>query len=602
MTRNARYVNGHYQLPLLWKNDALKLPPSRDMALKRLDSLKKRLLKNPELREKYSLQMQKMIDSGYAVKVPRNEVKTSNREWYIPHQSVFNAKKPEKVRVVHDCAATACNRSLNDFLMKGPDLVNSLVGVLLRFRKEQIAITADVEAMFYQVQVAPRNQDALRFFRWQDGNLDSAPNIYRMAVHLFGAKSSPSCASFCLRQTAKEFGKYFDPIVSNIVLNNFYVDDCLFNVNNENTAATLLQNLKKLLAKGGFKLTKWLSNCPKVLENLPKEEKAQVPNNPMPTVGLCQRVLGLNWDVAFDKFYIDVNVPDVSLTKRGILAVTNSLYDPLGFIAPVTLKARLIYCEICKQKLDWDAPIDGKYLHRWKSWLNSLALLEHVKIVRPFQLHNPVQVQLHFFSDASNAARGSVCYLRSILNDGSVVCRTVMAKSHVADAFKKTIPRMELEAALDCTILARLVKQELGLNEVSCLFWTDSMIALQSLRADTKRFPLFPGNRIQRILKYSKMYDWNYVPSKHNPADLASRGVTAEELSRTKIWFSGPSFLEFSPDHWPKTSIEFQNGDDVYNNYNLKKNHTDLPQVATVNNVSSTVTTVLEPTSKWIQY
>ena len=202
--------------------------------------------------------------------------------------------------------------------------------------------------MFYQVEVAPRDQDALRFFWWQDGNLDSAPNIYRMAVHLFGAKSSPSCTSFCLRQTANEFEKYFDPIVSNIVLNNFYVDDCLFNVDKENTAATLSQNLKKLLSKGGFKLTKWLSNCPKVLENLPKKEKVQVPNNPMPTVGLCQRVLSLNWDVASDKFYIDVNVPDASLTKRGILAVTNSLYNPLGFIAPVTLKARLIYSEICK--------------------------------------------------------------------------------------------------------------------------------------------------------------------------------------------------------------------------------------------------------------
>ena len=103
------------------------------------------------------------------------------------------------------------------------------------------------------------------------------------------------------------------------------------------------------------------------------------------------------------------------------------------------------------------------------------------------------------------------------------------------------------------------------------------MIVLQSLRADTKRFPLFPRNRIQRILKHSKIYDWNYVPSKHNPADLASRGVTAEELSLTKIWFSGPSFLEFSSDHWPKTSIESRNGDDVYNNYNLNKNHTDLP-------------------------
>ena len=87
-----------------------------------------------------------------------------------------------------------------------------------------------------------------------------------------------------------------------------------------------MQNLKKFLAKSGFKLTKWLLICPKVLENFPKEEKVQVPNNPMPIAGLCQRVLDLNRDVLpSHNFYIDDNLPDVSLTKRGILAVTNSL-------------------------------------------------------------------------------------------------------------------------------------------------------------------------------------------------------------------------------------------------------------------------------------
>ena len=138
---------------------------------------------------------------------------------------------------------------------------------------------------------------------------------------------------------------------------------------------------------------------------------------------------------------------------------------------------------------------------------------------------------------------------------------------------------MELEAALDTIILARLVKQELGLNEVLCFFWTDSTIVQQSLSANTKRFFLFPRNRMHRILKHSKIYDRNYVPSKHNFADLASRGVTSEELTRTKIWFSGLSFLEFSPDHWLKTSIEFRNSDDVYNCYNLKKNITVLVNI-----------------------
>ena len=600
MTRHLKYVDGHFQLPLLWKNDAVKLPASRDMALKRLECLKKRLIKNSGLHEKYSLQMQKMIDAGYAVKVPHEEVTTSHREWYIPHQPILNANKPGKVRIVHDCAATVCNKSLNDFLMKGPDLVNSLVGVLLRFRKDKIAVTADIEAMFYQVRVAPRDQDALRFFWWPEGNLNNFPRVYRMAVHLFGAKSSPSCASFCLRQTAKEFGKYFDPAVTDLVLYNFYVDDCLFSVENEDKAINILKKLKSLLKKGGFNLTKWLSNSPKVLNSIPEEEKSPVTGIPMPTAGLCQRVLGLNWDVDTDSFYVNVDVPDAPLTKRGILSVTNSLYDPLGFIAPVVLKARLIYSEVCKQKLEWDDEIETKEVRKWKLWLKSLMILRNVKIDRYFQVTNPVQIQLHFFSDASNVARGAVCYIRCLVTDRQAVCRIVMAKAHVENSTKKTIPRMELEAALDSVVLGRVVKQELGL-QVPCFYWTDSMIVLRSLHADTKRFPLFSHNRLQRILKHTKVYDWNYVPSKENPADHVSRGMTAEELLNTDIWFRGPSFLASDAEDWPKVPDEVDASDEVYSGYNLNRNAADISNPVTATNFVCQVRRDLDPLVEFIQ-
>ena len=143
--------------------------------------------------------------------------------------------------------------------MQGPDLTNSIVGVLTRFRKESVAIVADVEAMYHQVRVFPRDRDALRFFWWPEENLSSNPDTHRMTVHLFGAKSSLSCASYCLRETAREFGKHNDPEITELVYKNFYVDDFLVSVDSPDHAIKVVENLRELLSKGGFKLTKWPS-------------------------------------------------------------------------------------------------------------------------------------------------------------------------------------------------------------------------------------------------------------------------------------------------------------------------------------------------------
>ena len=398
MRRKLQYRDGHYQLPLLWRNDAVKLPQSRSVALKRLDSLKRRLKKDLTLHSRYSEQMQAMIDCGYAERVPDHELQTPPRQWYIRHQPVLSAKKPDKVRVAHDCASICGDKSLNDFLMKGPDLMNSLVGVLLRFRKAPITVTANIEAMFYQVRVAPSDKDTLRFYRWPNDDLDRIPEIYRMTMHLFGAKSSPSCATFCLRQTAKEFGKYFDPCVAAIVLNNFYVDDCLFCVENEEVAISIVNNLCLLLLKGGFKLTKWLSTSSQVMQAIPDEEKSKFLQNAIPpSVPLpCQCILGVSWDVKTDEFYVSVALPKLPRTKRGILSVTNSLNNPLGFVTPVILNARLVYSEACKEKLGWDEDVQGKLLSRWLLWVDGLPRLQNVRIKRHCRI-NSAQNQLHFF-------------------------------------------------------------------------------------------------------------------------------------------------------------------------------------------------------------
>ena len=119
---------------------------------------------------------------------------------------------------------------------------------------------ADVESMFHQVHVSPRDCDALRFLWWSNNDLNSEPEEYQMMVHLFGATSSPSCANFGHWQTAEDSQQEFSKDAVDSVKNNFYIDDCLKSVPSENKAIVLVDELRQLLSKGGFCLTKWISN------------------------------------------------------------------------------------------------------------------------------------------------------------------------------------------------------------------------------------------------------------------------------------------------------------------------------------------------------
>nr|CAB3263157.1 uncharacterized protein LOC104265735 [Phallusia mammillata] len=574
MTRLVERVNGHYQLPLPWKNDSEVLPDSLPMASGRLEGLKKRLLRNSAMRDKYIENMATLLEKGYAERIPEDQVGTKNRVWYLPHHPVVNPKKPEKVRIVFDCAAKCSGQSINDKLMKGPDLVNNLVGVLARFRKDRVAVVADIEAMFHQVSVAPRDRDALRFLWWPGGDMSKVATPHRMNVHLFGARSSPSCATFCLRETAREHGKFFDPRVADAVRYNFYVDDCLATAPCDSSAIKLVKDLKSLLALGGFKLTKWVSTSDAVMESVPVQERGKACQNV--SLGDCvqQRVLGINWDVNEDEFQFSVDLPAKPLTRRGMLSVTNSLFDPLGFVAPVVLEARLMYRNLCQKKLDWDEEVGGADLTKWRKWCGSLERLRAVRIPRCFRPKTTNEItgqQLHFFADASTVARGCVCYLRTTMEDGSAHCSFVMGRSLLSGSGKHTIPRLELEAALDAVKLSRTVKKELCMENCPCVFWSDSTIVLHSLFADSKNFPVFSRNRLSQIEKFTCVHDWRHVPTASNPADQASRGMAADAFVGSKLWQNGPDFLRFPPDQWPKGFAKPEVPGGIYSSFDLKE-------------------------------
>ncbi len=253
--------------------------------------------------------MDNLLDKAYARKVPDYQLsRPGEATWFLPHHPVFHPKKPGKVRVVFDCAAKYRGVSLNDVLLQGPDMTNTLIGVLTRFRQERIAIMADIESMFYQVRVRPDDSDVLRFLWWPGGNLESRPEEYQMRVHLFGAVSSPSCANFALRETTEDNLHEFDFEVINTVT---------VTVPGKIEAIRLTADLRRLLEKGGFNLTKWVSNSRKLVETLPESERAgtlkDLNDGQMPV----ERALGVRWDVESDKFCFKIEVNDKPLTGRG---------------------------------------------------------------------------------------------------------------------------------------------------------------------------------------------------------------------------------------------------------------------------------------------
>ena len=431
------------------------MPDNKSMAEHRVNLLKRRLLKDPEVHKKYSNFMSDLLQNDYAEEVPNNTCnKSDGRVWYLPHHSVVLPKKPDKVRVVFDCSARYKNESVNDHLHHGPDMTNTLVGVLMRFRQEPIALMSNVQAMFHQVGVTKEHRDFMRFLWWPGGDLQKPFEAFRMRVHIFGAASSPSCCNYALRQTAIDNEDDFDEITTDTMKRNFYVDDCLKSVIDEHSAIQISKQLTELLAKGGFHVTKWTSNSEKVIAAIPEGERAagvkqcdiiSISTAPM------ERALGIQWNIHSDEFKFQINVQERPATRRGILSTMSSVYDPLGFVVPILLPVKTILQELCRKGLDLDDPIPDEYLILWKRWLFDLPKLEEFSIARCMkmtELSYIVSCDLHHFSDASEVGYGTASYLRYVDSSDNIHCSFVMGKSRSAPLKTMTIPRLESKTQL----------------------------------------------------------------------------------------------------------------------------------------------------------
>ncbi|XP_053686362.1 uncharacterized protein LOC128735909 [Sabethes cyaneus] len=423
-------VGERFETGLLWRYDDIEFPDIYGMALRRLGCLERRMERNPSLKENIFRQIDEYELKGYAHRASEDELKTANpkRVWYLPLGAVINPKKPEKVRLIWDAAATVDGISLNALLLKGPDQLTSLPAVLARFRQFAVAVTADIKEMFHQMEIRREDRHSLRFLFRKDST--ASPDVYVMDVATFGATCSPASAQYVKNKNAGDFVEEFPRAVEGII-DNHYVDDYLDSSGAEIEAIQVSEQVKAIHSKAGFLLRNWQSNSVVVKQHMGEAVDTSNRHVFQDKTTEYGRVLGMLWLTDEDALSFSVQLKDdvqqilqndSCPTKRQVLRCIMSFFDPLGLLSVLMVHGKILLQDIWRAGTQWDEHIGDDHWERWQSWIGLLQQISTVKIPRCYfpnaTLQSYRQLQLHVFVDASEVAYAAVAYFRIVDVDG----------------------------------------------------------------------------------------------------------------------------------------------------------------------------------------
>ena len=273
----------------------------------------------------------------------------------------------------------------------------------------------DIEAIYYQVQVPKEQRSVSKFLRWENSDLGGDLLDHEMCAHVFGGTSSPGCCNYALRKTAIDNEVKYGEEASKTLLHNIYLDDLLKSVETEKSAVRLIRDVKAMCQAGGFNLTKFISNKKKVIQSVPGYDRRNgVKNADLDTSLPLKKTLGVYWDTENDIFRFKIVLRDKPMTRRGMLSLISSIFDPLRVVAPHTLRGKRILQLLCQDEIGWDEIAPDDIIREWQLWCKTLHSLEHYKISRcykPSGFAKMKQIWLHHFSDASQEGYGQVRYI-----------------------------------------------------------------------------------------------------------------------------------------------------------------------------------------------
>ncbi|UYV80828.1 hypothetical protein LAZ67_19001892 [Cordylochernes scorpioides] len=489
--------DGRFCVGLPWLGNQEGIPSNRHIAERRLFNTTRKLRAKCIFSE-YDRVFQEWLAEGVIEKVSPEDLNRNCH--YLPHHPVVKANSnTTKIRPVFDASCKdKGNLSLNDCLASGPNVIEQIPAILLRFREKAIGVIADIRKAFLQIEVKEEDRDYLRFLWWKSNH---QIQVFRHKRVVFGVTCSPYLLGAVILHHLKGVSSEFGALPQKL-MECLYIDNCVTSVDTEAELVDLVEKSTEIFAKAKMDLRMWqfgpIHRVKEVYSRLP------------PSVDIERSeeasVLGMKWDLLED-----------------------------------TLNVRI--------KTDWDEPLPTTIQENFMKWYSELVTLADIKISRRVGHGIRAHWSIHIFCDASQSAYAAAAFLRCPENKG-VSVQLLMAKSRLGPLKKTTIPRMELLACMLGVKLSRYITESLNLAAEPVYYWTDSTTALSWIKTN-RQWGTFVNNRVKEICNTSGPNKWFYVPGSLNPADLPSRGCSVLQLKRTR-WWEGLEWLKQPQDHWPK--------------------------------------------------
>jgi len=544
-------IDGKYHVDLPWKENVTDVKSNFNISRAVVRKVVSNLHRDG-LYDRYENVLQQQLEGDILEPISLDDIDVESHVW-IPHRPVLKKDSATtKVRIVLNCSLKLGDTpSLNEAAFPGINLLNNLLDLLLKIRADRYLVMADIKSAYLMIKLKT-DYDKNKFsILWIDRNGKLVAYRYKSIV--FGYISSPFMLHYIIRHHLKN---YPDDDCTDLIKNQMYVDNLFYTGRNVDCLRSTYLEACKRLAEGGFELREWASNCSDLSVQFEADNRSMIA--PETTV----KVLGYNYCATSDELRIaDFDVKSaLSVTKREVLSYVARVFDPLGFVLPVLVAAKIFLSRLWKQKLEWDEQLEPDLVEQWNRVKSSIDKVTTLTFNR--SAYEGDEISLTLFCDSSKSAYGFCCYVKCA---SSVDSQLLFAKVKVAPKKSKTLPTLELLAAfmaLKC--LPSIIKSLKGrVTDVSVCI--DAQVVLSwILTKNVKSKNVFARNRIADISKlrteilelWGVDVKFRYVPTDINPSDLLTRGLTFDEFSnRLKFWKRGPEFLNEQIVDWPSEPL-----------------------------------------------
>lgn len=579
----------HWDAKYPWIEDPSSLPNNRSAVEATFLRTEKRLKKEPEWRTAYSTQVHEMVERRAAKKLTRETIADwKGPVWYVSHLVAPNPNSvTTPVRLVWNSSQKFRGISMNDLLLKGPDVLNPIRAVLLRFRRGVHAALGDIKKMYNSVWLENLEMHLHRFL-WRNSEDEEIEEFAITRVNM-GDRPAGCIAQLAMRETARLPMFTHLEEERRVLEEDSYVDDILTSHNDLEKLDRITKKVEEILKAGGFFLKPWVRSGQSGRQTSTSERPASfeevfiLPNQ----MREGNKALGVGYLVEPDKLYLTTSInfskrkkkmrigqnlveeevrrktPN-PLTRRQLLSQVASLYDPIGLATPAKQKGAILVRKAFQEtggknllRDTWDTPLSERLreeaIHLFEEYTRLNQITFHRSLTPVRRIGEPWGIT---FSDGSDQSYGAVAYFRWETKQGILV-RLIESKAKLTPLDQKgEAVKAEVCGAVFAARLRKYIEKHSRIQVKRWLHLLDSQTVLGAIQRDSYGYQTFFANRVGEIQKSTSVGDWRWIPGEQNIADLVTRGATPEDLKENSVWQNGPEFLKQPVEEWPTKSAK----------------------------------------------